>query len=69
MNADRHIQRVMLDEEMTPGLCALAVWSAVHFSDYPDFALSPLACYIWLRVHLSGHKIYLFTEGTLETII
>lgn len=59
----------MLDKKMTPGLCALAVWSSAWFSDYPDISVSALVCYIWLRMHLSGCKIKLFAEGTLETII
>lgn len=57
MYSDQHIQGIMLDEEMTPGLRALAVWSAACFSDYPDISVSALACYIRLRMHLGGYKI------------
>jgi len=42
----------MLDEEMTPGLCVLAVPSAAHFSDCPNMSMSPVPCYKWLRMHL-----------------
>lgn len=49
MNSGQHI---MLDKEMTLSPSVLAVWSAMHFSDYPDNRIPPLVCYIWLRMHL-----------------